>query len=124
MSIDQIKADMIQKLGFKEDEISTLFKSDEEIQAFWNDAQKLSGKGTGEAEDKEEGELKDTYLLTEQAKRDLVMPKLEERKVKTAMRTEAKEKFEAVDQTQFPESERVSYKDFMKNLKEGTNLLE
>ena len=119
---DKIKEELKRNFGFKDDEIETLFKTDEELLAFYNDSKKLSGVGQATA-DGDEAAMADTYKLDEVTKRDLqqsIKVAVEQRKQKVK---EAKEKFDQTDQSIFPETERVSFKDYLKNLKKGDDVL-
>lgn len=122
MTTSQKKKFLIDNLSLLPDEAETLFSDEKAIESAFEDFKKLSKTSTssinsdGEAEHVDEYDVSEATKASRKAKAESLKS---QRKTSVAL---AKEKFEKLDQTNFPEPEKVSFTEFFSSLKKGDDL--
>ena len=122
MSISDKKKFLIKNIGLLPDEVEQLFPDDKSVEDAYSDFSKLSKSSTNRLKSDGEEEHVDSYDLSDNIKLSRKARAESIRSRRASTKQVAKLKFESIDQSQFPEPEKISFGDFLKHLKKGEDL--
>lgn len=122
MTIAQKKKFLVDNLSLLPDEAETLLATNEAVESAFEDFKKLSKISTSSIDSDGEGEHVDEYDISASTKSSRKARAEALKAQRNSTRTIAKEKFEEMDQSKFPEPEKVSFAEFYSSLKKGEDL--